>query len=86
MQCSFCEHWISVAAIAPKDSPEASRDDMNQIGFCRRYPPQIITITTQNPLSRNVETQIQARYPNTTAKDLCGEYQANNDPRYDPLG
>lgn len=56
-QCSSCAHWIRLP-------PE--RDMEDDAGFCRRYPPVV--------LSDNGEPFTV--FPLTDEDDQCGEYRA----------
>lgn len=59
--CKTCRFWLRGAM----SSEDAKR------GFCRRFPPALVTMKRLTPM----ESGVQSHYPHTAGGDWCGEHQ-----------
>lgn len=65
MTCASCSHFSAKAASDATIEP--ARRDLNSVGVCRRYPPQ---------MTKRGDAFLISAFPNVHRDNDCGEYQS----------
>lgn len=71
--CNECRWW-------------RQRDKAVGNGECRRNPPAVLNIPTGTFLGGSPQTRVQARWPDVSFDDWCGEFSRKPDASRAQLG